>query len=516
MHTITIHGVGPVRIADGEPLSVALQRAGVSASMPCGGRGTCGKCAVWLQGPAEPPTAAEQALRQQLPEEVPPGPGYVLRLACYTCVQGDCMLMLPGEKADVVTEGGGALPDYDGTRPDALGIAIDIGTTTLALRLYDLPGKALLASRSALNQQTAFGADVLTRIAYANAHGHETLSRPLRMQLIGMIEAVLAQAGLPSGRVEHIVITGNTTMLHFAAGLDPQGIGIAPFTPESLFGEEHPARAFFPSLPAHALLYFPRCVSAYVGADVTCGMLAGNLLTRPGCRLLVDVGTNGEMALLMDGTILCCATAAGPAFEGAHIRMGMGAAKGGISRVWLADGHVQYETIGGAAPRGICGTGLIGAIGVMLEMGVLDATGAMADDIDGEQGFQLGDSGIFLTARDIREVQLAKAAIAAGVETLLHAGGKSPRDVDALLLAGGFGTRLNPVEAAAIGLIPASLVTAAQGSGNLALAGASAMLFAQEARRQAETAARAAREVSLATEAFFMEKYMEQMMFPEE
>lgn len=455
----------------------------------------------------------ERTLLARLSLSAPPAPGFALRLACLCKVEGPCQVYLPHNEAVVLEKGDGEMPAYDGGQADALGFAVDIGTTTVALRLYDLPRGEVLASRSALNAQGAFGADVLSRIAHADKNGHQTLHRPLVGQLDGMMREALAEANRPAAQVERLVITGNTTMLHFAAGLDPHGIGIFPFTPETYFGSEQPASTLFPFLPAQATLYFPRCISAYVGADMVCGLLACGFDGGGDDRLLIDVGTNGEMALMSQGRLLCCATAAGPAFEGAQISMGMTAANGAIRRVAWQDGQMQYETIGEGPARGICGTGLIGAIRSMLACGALDITGLLADE-DAED-FAIADSGVTISGKDIREVQLAKAAIAAGTDALLEAAGLSEQAVAEVLLAGGFGSTIDPEDAAGIGLISAAFVRKTRAVGNVALSGAAMMLMSKACRAAASALAERAEEVPLATNGYFMDRYMEQMMFPE-
>lgn len=459
-------------------------------------------------------------------EAAPPEPGYSLRMACLCRVQGDCTVILSQHDVVVETRGTQSLPAYDGANSEALGIAVDIGTTTVAMQLYHLPSGRLLAQDSALNAQASFGADVLSRIAFSDQHGLSALHRELVDQLSGMMQATLRKADADAGHVERVVATGNTTMLHFLTGLDPHGIGIAPFIPSSFFGDTRPAAGLFPFLPTDAELYLPRCVGAYVGADITCDVLASGLMDRTDATLLVDVGTNGEMALRTKDRLLCCATAAGPAFEGAQISMGMTAAQGAICRVNVLDGLIAAETIGGRPARGVCGTGLISAVRAMLSIGALDPAGtiepdghafsALVEDREDDIHFHLGSSGVTLSGRDIREVQLAKAAIAAGIDTLLHEAGYTLKDVASLVLAGGFGSVIDPAEAAAIGLIPRALADYAQAGGNLALAGAAAMLFSKDARKASEQFARKAQEISLSSSAYFMEKYMDHMFFPEE
>lgn len=512
MYTVTIGENRAVTAEAGTLLSDALAGAGARVGMPCGGRGTCGKCVVWVSGAVQAPDAREAGHLARLAREEPPEPGFARRLACLCRVAGDVRVRVPRTSARILAAGEGELPAYDGTEADALGFAVDVGTTTIAMRLYSLADGALLASACALNGQGVHGADVLSRIAYADKNGHLAVHEGTIAQLGQMMREALAQAGADAEQVRRVVVTGNTTMLHFVAGLDPHGIGVYPFTPQGLFGETRPARSLFAFLPEAAEVYLPRCVSAYVGADVVCGLLSGGFGAGGEPRLLIDVGTNGEMALETGGALRCCATAAGPAFEGAQISMGMTASDGAISRVAWEDGKIVYETVGGLPARGICGTGLIGAVRALLACGALDMTGA----VNGEEDvLRIGDSGVMLTGRDIREVQLAKAAIAAGVDTLLDSAGLAPEDVGGVLLAGGFGSAIDPADAMGIGLIPAAFGGRVRAVGNVALSGAAAMMMSRQARQAAEALALRAQEAPLSTSAVFMDRYMEQMMFPE-
>ncbi len=508
-------------------MSEALRGAGRVFAMPCGGQGTCGKCAVWVSGPASPMDEAEQTLLNRLPPFPSPAPGYFLRLACACHAEGNCTVLLPEASANMVilAQGDGDLPRYDGPAHDALGFAVDVGTTTIAVALYDLREGKRLAVRTAVNEQSAYGADVLSRIAYGDVHGTDELHRTIVRQLNALMEEALKNGFAQAARVSRAAITGNTTMLHLLAGYNPHGIGIAPFTPESLFGEEFPARTLFPMLSESVPLYLPSCVSAYIGADLVCGMMALGMDWTRGSCLLIDVGTNGEMALAHKGEILCCATAAGPAFEGARIAMGMGAASGAICSVNPAKEGLSTATIGNAPAQGICGTGLIGAIGTLRKLGIIDESGTLLAQghpweslmlvHEGTPAIRLGDTSVILTARDIREVQLAKAAIAAGIETLLAEAGLAPQAVDEVFLAGGFGSAIDPKEAADIGLIPPALAPKAKAAGNAALSGAAMMLMSKERREAGAKIAARARELPLATDPRFMDGFMEHMMFPE-
>jgi uncharacterized 2Fe-2S/4Fe-4S cluster protein (DUF4445 family) len=428
----------------------------------------------------------------------------ICRIACMCRVYGDAQANLPDTDAFILTDYKGGLPAYDGGDP-SLGFAVDIGTTTLALLLIDMAWGAPLAKKAALNPQAAYGADVLSRIVYSNANGPEDLARAVREKLWELMEEALSEVKCQKHMVSRLSITGNTTMLHYLAGLDPRGIGVAPFTPQSLFGCSTNASSIFPELE-NAELYLPDCISSYVGADITCGIAALEAASPAGSTLLVDAGTNGEMALMTDGKILCCATAAGPAFEGAQISMGMIASSGAVYNASLVDGKIAVKAIGDARPIGVCGTGLISSACLALETGALEDSGYLED-----APFMLGDSGVSLNGNDFRQLQLAKSAIAAGIDTLVQEAG-SPSDLT-LVFAGGFGNFLNPMEASKIGLIPSRLAEKSRCAGNTALHGAAMALVSHEFREKIKRMAKEAKEVQLSSNPVFTDLYMEHMMF---
>lgn len=464
-------------------VSRALADAGLSVPMPCGGRGTCGKCRVRVSGAVSPagPEELEHLTEQERTEGV--------RLACRSYATGDCTIYFSTDRGQIqgVTEGSAARFTAD-TGQAGYGAAVDIGTTTVAAYLYSLRDGVCKKAVCRENVQTAYGADVIARIEYASRGGLAELSEKIREQISDIIKTEFA---LP---IQKLVITGNTTMLHLLAGLDPQSLAVAPFTPVSLFGKWRDN------------VYLPRCVSAYVGADITCAILASGMCGGR-AALLVDIGTNGEMALWHEGRLLCCSTAAGPAFEGALISQGMSALPGAISRVWTEAGTLRYETVAGAAPAGICGSGLVDAAACMLELGAMDETGYLEED------FPIGDSGVKITAQDVRQLQLAKSAIRAGLETLLAESGLSTEQIEHFYIAGGFGKYIDLENAAKIGLISPSLTGKASALGNAAGAGASMILLSADALAESERIAQMAEVAELSNSPIFMEKYMEYMMF---
>ena len=374
-----------------------------------------------------------------------------------------------------------------------IGMAVDIGTTTVAAYLYDLTSGRLLDSACCENPQKVHGADVISRVGFALSGGAKMLQDEIENCLDTMARDMSARAGVETP--DTMVAVGNTAMLHLLTGTDPAPLSAAPFLIRRRFGEWEGGR------------YYPPCISADVGADMTAAILSSNMCCTNKTALLLDVGTNGEMALWHEGKLLCCSTAAGPAFEGAGISCGSLAIPGAICAVTAADGSLRCETIEGKPAIGLCGTGLIDATAALLALGVLEDSGYMEEDAP------LGDSGLTLTRADIRQVQLAKAAIRAGIDTLLHEAGIGYEAIDTVYLAGGFGSYLHPESCAAIGMIPTELIGKLKVLGNAAGQGASLMLLSEEELQRAQEIAEMATTLELSSSMVFMEKYVDSMMF---
>jgi uncharacterized 2Fe-2S/4Fe-4S cluster protein (DUF4445 family) len=409
-------------------------------------------------------------------------------------------------------EGGQGAFAPDG-QAHGFGVAVDIGTTTIVTRLCDLAAGRALATVATMNPQAAWGADVISRISAAEDGALESMTGLVRRCVANSVEAAWEAADISvkseRRRVEKAVLTGNTVMEHIAAGLSPASIGQAPFEPLSLFGDTLALRDI--GLSA----WFAPAVAGYVGGDVACGLLYSGVLHADGPQLFIDLGTNGEIALAHDGRVLCCATAAGPVFEGASIRFGMPALPGAISHVAiLPDGQVALRTIADAEPRGICGSGILSAVAAMLDAGVVDRTGLMHGDYADGAAFNLTPDGrLFVTQGDVRELQLAKAAIQAGVLTLLDQAGIKDGAVARLVIAGGFGAALDKRAAARVGLMPAELATRTVSVGNSAIEGAQAALLSSKARQELVRIARRCEYIELTTSAAFSQRFMDCICF---
>ena len=469
---------------EGTPvLDAVLHGENIYTPHPCGGRGSCGKCAVELRGAVSEPNDFEKRAG--------------VRLSCQAVLLGDAEVVLPDEKKDQQIETStGEMTQELCPMDGKIGAAVDIGTTTVAVKVYDLATGACIGTAAGLNPQGTVAADVMGRIEAA-MKGELTL---LQNQITDMVKQLLCEAADTMPDV--LVVTGNTTMLYLLTGRDPECLSHAPFIADTLFDTDTELFG--------QRVYLPPCMNAFVGADITTAVLASGMCEKTETGLLCDIGTNGEMALWKDGKLYVTSTAAGPAFEGAGISCGCGSINGAIDRVWLEDGEIRVHTLGDAEAVGVCGSGLIDAIAAGLESEQIDETGAMDDD-------ELVLSGnVALEPRDVRAVQLAKAAIAAGMEMLLETAGASMEEVDALYIAGGFGSHLNVESAVTIGLLPQALKNKAKILGNAALSGAVQVLLNRNARDVLSGIASTSEHVNLGGDPKFNEKYIDMMFFGED
>jgi uncharacterized 2Fe-2S/4Fe-4S cluster protein (DUF4445 family) len=334
-----------------------------------------------------------------------------------------------------------------------------------------------------------------------------------------LVGVLCAQAGVDCHDICHMTLSGNTVMMHLAAGISPETIAEAPFVPVWTAERTLEAAELGLSVSPGALVTLLPCVAGYVGADTVAAMVAAGLHEDGEPALLIDIGTNGEIALAAGGRLFACSTAAGPAFEGAHIRNGMGGVAGAINHAAFTDG-LRVTTIGDAPAKGICGSGLLDLIAGLLDLGVIDETGRIDTDaapswlsVDATGVVIDAEADIMLTRRDIREVQLAKGAIAAGVQVLLREAGIAEDDVRHVWLAGGFGSYMDRRSACRVGLIPMSLLDRTEAVGNGSGAGAKAAMLSAQARAEAVRLSTAVCYVELSARQDFQELFMDYMMF---
>ena len=528
-----------VEVEGGKTVMEALRLAGLALESECGGRATCGACRVRFLGGA-PAASAEDKL---LLDDDAVAQGW--RLACQTTLTDDCRIALPAAGADgelrILTEAYGLAegpPAAAPGRAGTYGAAVDVGTTTVVCYLLDLGHARQVDVVSFVNPQCRLGPDVISRIVYAH-EGRDKLLEARRCLVEAVDEAVAAlcakhRAPLPS--FSRITVVGNPTMLHLLCAVDPWPLGVAPYQP--VFTEVPPVaagEAGFQRLAGAELILLPG-VAGHLGADAVAGVVALGLPRRRGLFLFIDMGTNGEIVLISEGDAVGASCAAGPAFEGVHISSGMAALPGAIEWVDEDDGCLALETVGGVKPRGICGSGLVDAVALLLRRGIVTTAGRLREPADlppglppdlrrrlrvdsGGRGFVLYESdagpAVTLTQPDVREVQLAKAPIRVGVEVLLEEVGAGPEDVDAVFAAGAFGSSVRADGLVALGILPAAMAGRIHPVGNVAGMGAKVALASEERLEEARRLARRIRHVELMLRQDFQARFADHIPFPE-
>ncbi|MEG6571677.1 ASKHA domain-containing protein [[Clostridium] cellulosi] len=417
------------------------------------------------------------------------------------------------------------------TTSSKFGIAVDIGTTTVVSFLIDLSSGKIIDKEAETNSQRRYGADVISRIDFTdkNSDGTQILSNLIKNQINGMVDSMCTRSGVKRHNIYEMTVTGNTIMLHFFLGLPTKSIAVAPFTP--IITEAAEFRAEEVGIKINGIVSVMPGIASYVGGDITAGILACGMMESNKYSLLIDLGTNGEIALGSSQGVTSCAVAAGPAFEGGNIKCGVGGVKGAIYSVDLDKPDI-CKTIGDEQACGICGSGVIDAVSELLKHDIIDHTGRFADkeeisnvdlrdrlieDNDGRQ-FILAEKSqqghpIAITQKDIREVQLAKAAVAAGIQVLLKESGVSCEDIEKVYVAGGFGSYMNIESALNIGLIPSELKDKISFVGNTAGMGAVLYLLSKRYREKAETITRRAAYIELSNKPEFQNFYIENMTF---
>ena len=545
-----------------------LRQGGTLLESPCNGKGLCGKCRVRvLRGDAGPVTEAERKFLT--PEELESGIRLACMAVNVTPVELDPLGLL-GEGEDRVLgggdlppfaldpavtarpvaldegarAGGAALLDYLGgdlparpslpllqsiplaaggdpvegvfyqgelaalRRPGPLwGLAVDIGTTTVAVALVDLRTGSVLGEDGFVNPQKAYGLDVLSRIHYTLEHpgGEADLQRAIVQGLQHSAQTLCRQAGGEVQDVFEAAVAGNATMIHALLGVNPASLARAPFNNVLAGPALLPAAQLGLTLHPAAMVYCLSAVSAYIGGDIVAGALATRLDEGEDSVFFVDIGTNGEMILRREGKLVSCSCAAGPALEGMNISCGMRAAPGAVEKVTIRGDRVELGVIGGGTPKGVCGSGLLDAVSQGVAAGIIGKNGRIARDhplVDldeqGKRRMALAP-GLWLTQGDIRQVQLCKGAILSGCLTLLERLDLRPEDIDRVLVAGQFGRHLSPESLVGAGLLPAGLRDKIVYVGNTSRTGAMLCLLSAAERRRAEAIARSVSYVELAT-----------------
>lgn len=509
-----------------------LQGKNEYISAPCNGNGTCGKCVVRFQSGATEPSVRDREIfsEKQLEE------GY--RLACQSYPTGVYEIEIPQkeeeievlsgweEKKETLGECRKAENSTHGrncaerSEQAGYGICMDIGTTTLAAVLVDLTAQEECQTAVSVNHQRAYGSDVLSRISASNGGKKWEIQRCIRQDLQKLIRELLQKEKITEQQIQRIVIAGNTTMCHLLRGFSCETLGVAPFLPVDLSWMEGSAADFLGMKELDTKVVILPGISAFVGADIMAGIAKMNMHRSEGYHLLLDIGTNGEMVLGNCRHMYVTSTSAGPAFEGGNISCGMAGIPGVISHVFMEEtGKAGFQVIGEADGEnkkkqqaiGICGTGMIDLVYELRKHQMIDEHGTYSD-LYFDTGYELAGK-VKFTQNDIREIQMAKAAIRAGVDILVKKAGIAFDEVDDCYLAGGFGTKIDITKAAGIGLIPKELEVKTIPVGNTVLAGTKEVLLGRISKEELEKIQTMADVINLAEENDFEELYLSYMDF---
>ena len=524
-----------------------LQEKNEYISAPCNGNGICGKCIVqYKRGATEPTRRDREVFSEKQLED-----GY--RLACQSYPAGAYEVEIPESEetievlsewekqqktdteelteaytqtpAEAKTSGGiqdkeTAEGTAEKTENAIYGICIDIGTTTLAALLVNLETEADCQTAVSVNHQRAYGSDVLSRISASNGGKKWEIQRCIRQDLQKLIRELLQKEKITEQQIQRIVIAGNTTMCHLLRGFSCETLGVAPFLPVDLSWMEGSAADFLGMKELDTKVVILPGISAFVGADIMAGIAKMNMHRSEGYHLLLDIGTNGEMVLGNCRHMYVTSTSAGPAFEGGNISCGMASIPGVISHVFMEEtGKTGFQVIGEADGEnkkkqqaiGICGTGMIDLVYELRKHQMIDEHGTYSD-LYFDTGYELAEK-VKFTQNDIRELQMAKAAIRAGVDILVKKAGITFDEVDDCYLAGGFGTKIDITKAAGIGLIPKELEMKTIPVGNTVLAGTKEVLLGRISKEELEKIQTMADVINLAEENDFEEMYLSYMDF---
>lgn len=524
--TITLKPEGKqISIHSGATLVEAAGQAGIILNTICGGRGTCKKCIAYIE------------------------PDGRKVLACNYRIQSDLVVTIPRDsrffEQQILTEGTAGESEIEldiyeaysqaATGSAILGVAVDIGTTTVVARLVGMTDGQCLATEASLNPQTRFGDDVVTRIAYAETD--EKLTE-LRDTITGCINDLVSKlcekAAVDTDSIFEVCIVGNTTMNHIFLGLPITQLGRAPYKAYCLDARDLTPGESALLLNAAGNVHTVENIAGFVGSDTTAVALASGIDAEDEMTLAVDIGTNGEIVLGTRNKLYAASCAAGPAFEGARISCGSRATEGAIEAVVLGEDDIDLDVIGNCPPRSLCGSGLIDAVAVLLDLGIIESTGRFAEpetlqdklppaifsrirSRDGQPAFCLAENSdngtVMLTQRDIRETQLAKAAIRAGIRLLQKRMGLKDSDIRHVLLAGAFGNYIRRESALRIGLLPSVDVDKIRSVGNAAASGAQMILLSRRRRERAGELARRIEYVEIAHEPDFQNFFADSLIF---
>ncbi len=526
--TITFEPDGKdISIHTGATLIEAAGQAGIILNTACGGRGTCKKCLVFLEPEHRQILACQYRVQSDLTIQIPYQSRYfeqqILEHGIETKIEPSQTLYEELRKKT------GAEKIY--------GLAVDIGTTTIVAKLVNMADGKCPATESALNPQTQFGDDVISRIAYAgDAEKLARLQKTIIDCINELIDRLCEKTAITSDDIYELCAVGNTTMNHIFLRFPITQLGRAPYKAHSLDAYDCPAEQLGIKINRQGNVHTVENIAGFVGSDTTAVALAANIDWADKVTLIVDIGTNGEIVLGTKDKLYAASCAAGPALEGARISCGSRAAEGAIEAVVVGRDDIDLDVIGDRPPRSICGSGLIDAVAVLLDLGIIDITGRFIQPdklhdmlppaiisriikADNQLCFILSktpddnEHDIILTQRDIRQVQLAKAAIRAGIKILMRKLDINDEDIEQIFLAGAFGNYIRPESALQIGLLPTSDTQRLHFIGNAAAAGAQMILLSRQNRDHAKELALKIEYVEIAHEPDFQDIYADCIVF---
>jgi uncharacterized 2Fe-2S/4Fe-4S cluster protein (DUF4445 family) len=504
-----------VSVYAGCELVEAAGLGGIVLNTVCGQKGICGRCAVVLEPQHQTVLACQYHIESDITVFVPHGSRFA-----------EHKILIEG-----ATRRGAITPDIykkyitaAGARP-IFGLAIDIGTTTVVVKLVDMKTGDVLATAAGLNPQTKFGDDVISRIAYAS--DGQNLGE-LNKLIVDCINGLIAEscAGAKTGPADiyETCVVGNTTMNHIFLRLPISHLGQAPYKAYSLDARDLSPAEIGLNINPQGNVHCVANIAGFVGADTTAVALSAELDKQEQMTLAIDIGTNGEVVLGTRDGLYAASCAAGPAFEGAKIACGSRAVDGAIEAVTLVNGEIDLEVIGAIESRSICGSGLIDAVAALLDLGVIDSSGRFTnhkaiENVNGVPAFILsrdknGRPNVFLTQKDIREVQLAKAAIRAGIKLLEERLSISDADIKQVFLAGAFGNYIRPQSAVRIGMLPEVSIETIRSIGNAASSGAQLILISNNYRNLARKTAKEIQYVEIANDPQFETAFADSIPFP--
>ena len=515
-----------ISVHAGATILEAAGQAGIILNSICGGKGTCKKCVVNLRRKVSP--SGE--------------PGSKAVLACQYHIESDVTVTIPPASGffeqKILTEGARTKaqgrPDvwekYRDKSEKIVGLAVDIGTTTVVVKLLDMKDGRTLATKAVLNPQTRYGDDVISRIAYAQSDAKlAELHNAITDCINKLISQLCKQAHIGAEHIYEVCVVGNTTMNHIFLGFPIAQLGQAPYRAFSVEAHSRLPDDLKLSINPAGNIHTVENIASFVGSDITAAALAADVDSANEMTLLVDIGTNSEIVLGTTDKLYAASCAAGPALEGARISCGSRASEGAIEAVVVSEDDIALDVIGDFPPHSICGSGLIDAVAVLLRLGIIDKSGRFAEaeklknklaqgilsritQQDNQPAFRFADK-VILTQQDIREVQLAKAAIRTGIQLLQKKIGVSEDDIQHIYLAGAFGNYIRAESALRIGLLPNVPTERIHFIGNAACSGAQIILLSKDLRTKAGELARKIKHVEIAHEPKFQDTFADSMMF---